>query len=341
MFHMSNDSHLFRTRKELEREGYRLVGNRFERGSSVYLPLYEAKMIWQFDHRFGTYEGVSSRSSTHLPNLTPEHHADPACLPLPWYWVPAEEVEARLGHWKRGWLLGFRDIARATDERTAIFSLLPRVGVGHTMPLLLVGEPSLPTALCSLTCSLNTLASDWVARQKMGGMHLTYNYLEQLPVLPPAAYTPADLLFIVPRALELVYTAWDVLPFAADLWQEADGGLRAAILRQHEENAAVTGGHPWRPPAWAAPAPGGFELPPFRWDEERRARLRAELDAYYARLYGLDERDLRYILDPQDVHGPDFPGETFRVLKEKELREYGEYRTRRLVLESWRALVPA
>jgi hypothetical protein len=33
--------------------------------------------------------------------------------------------------------------------------------------------------------------------------------------------------------------------------------------------------------------------------------------------------------------GPDFPGETFRVLKEKEEREYGEYRTRRLVLEAW------
>ena len=44
---------------------------------------------------------------------------------------------------------------------------------------------------------------------------------------------------------------------------------------------------------------------------------------------------LRYILDPQDVYGPDFPGETFRVLKEKEIRQFGEYRTRRLVLEAW------
>ncbi|KFD40280.1 hypothetical protein AT05_01240 [Schleiferia thermophila str. Yellowstone] len=63
--------------------------------------------------------------------------------------------------------------------------------------------------------------------------------------------------------------------------------------------------------------------------------LKAELDALYARLYGLTTEELRYILDPQDVYGPDFPGETFRVLKEKEIRQFGEYRTKRLVLEAW------
>ena len=75
--------------------------------------------------------------------------------------------------------------------------------------------------------------------------------------------------------------------------------------------------------------------PPFRWNDERRARIRAELDARIARLYGLTRDELRYILDPADVYGPDFPGETFRVLKEKEQPMYGEYRTRRLVLEAW------
>ena len=52
-------------------------------------------------------------------------------------------------------------------------------------------------------------------------------------------------------------------------------------------------------------------------------------------LYGLERDDLCYILDPQDLHGEDFPGETFRVLKEKEIRKYGEYQTRRLVLEAY------
>jgi hypothetical protein len=80
-----------------------------------------------------------------------------------------------------------------------------------------------------------------------------------------------------------------------------------------------------------------IECGPFRWDDPsgRRAHLRAELDAYYARLYGLTRDELRYILDPKEVQGEDFPGETFRVLKEKEVKQFGEYRTRRLVLEGW------
>jgi hypothetical protein len=72
-----------------------------------------------------------------------------------------------------------------------------------------------------------------------------------------------------------------------------------------------------------------------RWDETWREFLWTELDAWFARAYGLTRDELRYILDPADVHGPDFLGETFRVLKEKETAKFGEYRTRRLVLEAW------
>jgi hypothetical protein len=70
-------------------------------------------------------------------------------------------------------------------------------------------------------------------------------------------------------------------------------------------------------------------------DPERRSLLRAALDACYARLYGLGRDDLRYILDPENLMGKDYPSETFRVLKEKEIAEYGEFRTQRPVLETW------
>jgi hypothetical protein len=63
--------------------------------------------------------------------------------------------------------------------------------------------------------------------------------------------------------------------------------------------------------------------------------LRAELDAYFAHLYGLSRDELRYVLDPANVYGPDYPSETFRVLKEHEIKEFGEYRTQRLVLGAW------
>lgn len=321
-------------------------------GGEGYLPLYEAKMIWHYDHRYGTYEGVRDRSSTQLPTPNERQHADPHFVVQPWYWVPAEEVQAHLGEWQRGWLLGFRNVARSTDERTAIFSLLPRVGVGNSLPVLLPSNISAPF-VAGLVANFSTLPFDWVVRQKLAGVNMNFFYVEQLPVLPPEAYTPEDLRFIVPRVLELVYTSWDMKPFADDVWREADEGLRA-VIRPH-------------PPTPSPAALGeGFPFPSFTWNEERRAILRAELDAYYARLYGLTRKQLRYILDPADLTEREledildpreevadplepagyatraaastFPGETFRVLKEKEIRQFGEYRTRRLVLEAWEKL---
>jgi hypothetical protein len=218
---------------------------------------------------------------------------------------------ALLDHWmdqrSPRWLMGWRNITNATNERTVIASVVPRVGVGHSLPLLFTRQTSvLNAALLGNWCSVTF---DYVARTKVGGTNLTYGYLKQFPVLPPDRYTPADLAFIVPRVLELTYTAHDLKAWADDL-------------------------------AAFDPRPVSERGRPFPWNPERRARLRAELDAYYARLYGLTRDELRYILDPADVMGPDYPSETFRVLKEGEIRVYGEYRTRRLVLEAWDRLFP-
>lgn len=212
----------------------------------------------------------------------------------------------------------FRDVTNATNERTSIFTVLPTAGVGHTAPLAFLQTKS--SLAAAFIANANSLAFDYVARQKIGGMHMTYGFLRQLPVLPPTAYTLADLAFIVLRVLELTYTAWDLAPFAQDILVEVG-------------TETWNRWFPHNPVSLSPPLP--LSPSPFKWDEERRALLRAELDAYYARLYGLNEEELRYILDPTDVYGPDFPGETFRVLKEKEMRQYGEYRTRRLVLEVW------
>jgi hypothetical protein len=125
---------------------------------------------------------------------------------------------------------------------------------------------------------------------------MNFFIVKQLPLLPPGSFEETDIRFVASRVLELVYSAWDTKPFAEDL--------------------GCSGG-------------------PFRWDAERRARLRAELDAYYAHLYRLTRDELRYILDPKDVLGEDFPSETFRVLKEKEQKDSGEYRTQQLVLAAY------
>jgi hypothetical protein len=203
------------------------------------------------------------------------------------------------------WLMGWRDICRSTDERTVIASVVPRVGVGDKFLLMFPKQPVGYTA--AFLGNLNSLCFDYVARQKVGGTSLKYFTMKQLVGLPPDRYTDADLAFIVPRVLELTYTAHDLAAWGEDL-------------------------------AAYDPRPSHERGRPFPWDPARRALLRAELDAYYARLYGLTRDELRYILDPADVMGPDYPSETFRVLRANEIRTYGEYRTRRLVLEAWDAM---
>ncbi|MNR59940.1 hypothetical protein D3C85_1813070 [compost metagenome] len=78
----------------------------------------------------------------------------------------------------------------------------------------------------------------------------------------------------------------------------------------------------------------GYSGAPFSFDPDRRCCLQAELDAYFAYLYGLNRSELAFILDPESAK-PGYPSETFSVLKRYEIREFGEYRTKNLVLEAW------
>jgi len=117
-----------------------------------------------------------------------------------------------------------------------------------------------------LYANLCSFSLDYAARQKVGGTHLNFLQLKQLPILPPSTYlkeaawqagtTIRD--WILPRVVELVYTARDIEPFARDV---------------------------------------GYDGPPFRWDPFRRFQLRCELDAAFFHLYGLSRDDAGHILD--------------------------------------------
>ena len=283
MFHTSNDSGLF-----------------YDSLNHGLVPLYEAKMIWHYDHRFASYElkGIlPGKGGRGLPELPLELHQNPNFSITPRYWLSEDEVENRIPkYWTNRWFVCFRNITSAKLERTAVFSIIPRGGVADTAPVIYFQGLSSNKLMCCFLANANSMIFDFVTRQKVSGTHMNFYFVKQLPVLSPSSYSETNIEFIVPRVLELVYTAFDLKAFAED-------------MDYHGE--------------------------PFAWDEDRRSLLRAELDAYYAKLYGLSREELRYVLDPEEVYGPDFPGETFRVLKEKEIKLYGEYRTRRLVLEAW------
>lgn len=257
LFNMASDSHLFRTAAELEAEGFWLgAGNVWTRGEEQYLPLYEAKMIHQFDHRYASaIVGESRLINTQASEIVGEAmKRDPAFSPMPRYWVPGHEVR-----WDALYMLGFRDIARATDVRTCIAAIVPRSAVGHKLPII---RPSSGSVVCFLA-NLNSIALDYVARNKVSSTSVAFFVVEQLPILPPSTYAAdfhgtrlAD--FIAPRVLELCYTAHDLAGLAEDL---------------------------------------GYDGPPFAWDAERRLHLRCQLDALYFILYGLSRDEAGEVLE--------------------------------------------
>jgi hypothetical protein len=336
MFHMSNDSHLF-----------------YDESAPDRLPLYEAKMMHQFDHRWAAYTGSGKTADVSL-----EQKRNVNFVVNPRYWVAKNEALKRLAGEDDTtkaenrdnkkpipkWLMGWRGITNATNERTLITAVMPITAIGNSITIATFENSSDQKSPALLYANFNALVFDYVARQKIGGTNLNFFYIMQFPVLPPYRYSSEDIDFIVPRALELTYTARDLIPFAEDLWDSADQKLRRLFLRQRQgEKAAAFDEFTRRDTAdlnEGGALPDGQAglaaiLPPFVFDPERRSLLRAGLDARYARLYGLTREDLQYILDPASLMGPDYPSETFRVLKEKEIAEYGEYRTKSLVLEAW------
>ena len=193
------------------------------------------------------------------------------------------------------WLQVFRGITGATDERTVITDNIAGSGAGNSAPVISY-ERSKAIASALVLANLNSLALDWVARLSVGGVNMNFFIVKQLPVLPPEAYlgnTPVGHTWaelIVRRVLELTYTAWDLQSFAQDL---------------------------------------GYEGEPFSWNEDRRHRLKCELDAIFTHMYHLDRDDLEWILDAPT------PSASFPGLKRNEMQQFGEYRTQRYVLQAY------
>jgi hypothetical protein len=266
MFHMTNDSALFRSVSECERAGAALDGNVFRHPDGrASLPLYEGKMVGAYDHRAAdvVISPTALIRQGQPDYLDTRQHQDPARLPIPRYWVSSTEVDARLTD-DQTWLLGFCLVTSPTNERSVVTAILPRSGVGHSMAV--ISSTAGSRRLLGLSACLSSSVLDFVARQKMGGVNLSFFIVEQLPVLLPETYEqPAPWCSDValgdwmrPRVLELTYTAWDLTGFAKDL---------------------------------------GYSGPPFAWDEERRNLLRAELDACFFHLYGIGRDDVAYIMD--------------------------------------------
>ena len=464
MFHMANDSHRFHTREHLEADGWEPTGNVFRKDGAEYLPLYEAKMIHHFDHRWASYRVEGSKEVA--ADVTHQEKEDSSFTVLPRYWIAAREVHLRtadlpkrllsalrernsdvtvlavcrllfidslrrdsngsvdaaiakvfpawiefaeqhpaarsLAPTQMGlcgsspasieplgpsylpaepidkiesgpssstawyavdsfalrqsfasfeqygellnsvpslrtaeevlafaeellirasprWLMGWRDITRSVEKRTTIADIIPFAAVGHKF--LLMFPSTTARRVAALLGSLNSFVFDFIVRQKISGASLPYFTMKQIAVLPPDAFSGAELEFMVPRVLELLYTGEELRDFARDC---------------------------------------GWEGPPFRWDEARRFLLRCELDAalFYLYLPADENGDWRPARRSDDCPHDETPEQlaelkrhfptprdavacildTFPGVRREDEANHGEYRTKRTILDIYDAM---
>lgn len=309
MLNMTDDSYLFRSSSDLVAQGWTLHdGTLVKESHDSYGPLYEAKMFHQYDHRWATHKIDDA------VDIPLEEKKSPDVVALPRHWVPLTTLTTpKEQKWNHGWLLAYRDITNTTNERTVIAAILPRVPLANTAKLIYPGE-SVRTSVCSLVSNLSGFALDYFARQKIAGTHLTLGYLQQIPVLAPTIFQTANTWngqintindWLLPRVLELTYTAWDLEAFAADC---------------------------------------GWSGPPFRWDEERRFLLRCELDAAFFHLYLGPQSEWQQQPEaltrafPTPRHAVSYIMDTFPIVKRKDETKHGHYRTQQTILQIYDAL---
>jgi hypothetical protein len=252
MFSLTDANRAYETATTLKAMGAARAEGCWMSGDAQYLPLYSGKYIYQFSHRYATAEADGVRA------VRDEELRKPEFTIATEYWVARDEVARLLsGKTTRRWLLCFRNVTNATNERTTIAAVVPWSGTETTCRNIYLGIQRFDLVACLLG-NLNAIPLDYVARQKTGATHLASAIAYQLPVVPPNAYEAAHVKYIVPRVMELTYTSWDLQSFARDC---------------------------------------GYDGPPFKWDEARRSVLRCELDAAYFHLYGIERADVDYIMD--------------------------------------------
>lgn len=182
MFNAGDDSNLFERKDTLERQGLELEGNLFKLNAEVnYVPVYESKMVNQYDHRFATYRDVSkSKVKDKKPREMTADEKDAGERALPPYWIDIDQYNDK---WNNDeWHIAIRNVTNATNRRTVISTILPAVASEHSINHML--RCDVEQALVLVSC-LNSYVLDYVARQKIGGENLSHYILKQLPAPTP------------------------------------------------------------------------------------------------------------------------------------------------------------
>ncbi|MBW6474129.1 MAG: hypothetical protein K0B14_13470, partial [Anaerolineaceae bacterium] len=330
MFHMTNDSGLFQMDSQLTSSGNVLVGNVFKNETKKWLPLYESKMFHQYNHRFGTYKGFKKKPDKRLNKL---NLTDPKELAIPWYWVDEAEIKNRISDFNNNYMMSYRVITNSsTNARTGMFTLLPMCALGNSASIIQTSVSPLKSLI--LLSLLNSYVVDFIIRQKIGGANLSNYIVEQLAILPPDKFDVEISKFIIPKIFELLFTAIDILDTPKTIWREIDSDTRKMINSQWLDNIANTSVHKleeFSPKIKYLASIDDYlqdtqNFPPFFWNDDRRFQIQCELDALFGHLYNLTRDEFAFILD------------SFPIIRNYDLADYGDYRTKQIILEKFDAL---
>lgn len=300
-----------RTRSQLEEnEGAVPVElNRFQTKNDIWLPVYEGKMVQAYDHRAAgvRIEEKNVIRKAQKDILLSEEKSDPSRYPTPRYYICRSDTP-----WVNSdeWTVAFKETTDTTVARTMIATVLPLCGAATTVPVLsLKDDVEDRSSVASVVlANLNSIPFDYVARQKVPGIHINWYVLEQMPIIPFdeirqtnfGAVCAWDLICKI--VLELTYTAHDLAPFARDMG--------------HVDESS------------------GEILDPFEWNDERRFRLKTKIDAVYFHLYGIFDPENREqsIYDIRHIYS------TFDTIERREVKNHGRYLSRDLAIAYCNAL---
>jgi hypothetical protein len=286
-------------------------------------PVYEGKYTYVYDHRFATFSPNDPKGA--LVDASETQRQNPDFVITPQFWMRASDLAEHIKGigWNRRWFLSFHDIANPNNERTSIFAVVPFSAVGNSSPVF-TGDLSALSACCLLAAG-NSYAFDFVTRRRIVSRHLNFFILNQLPIpreecfIEPCMWAGLPNIalrdWLIPRVLELTYTAWDLREFARDC---------------------------------------GFAGPPFRWDDARRFLLRSELDAAFFHLYLPADPHGQWLAAtteppvdlirlaqcfPKPRDAVSYIMDTFPIVRRKDEENYnGDYRTKRTILEIYDAM---
>ncbi len=264
MINPTDDSDLFKTKEELLSEGHSLHDLTHFTSESIYHPVFEAKQIHQYNHRYNSYEGIEPEkrfgTKTNTTQPTIKQLSDAKYEVEPRYWLSKEDLHSFIENkTEYSWLIGYRDITNiSTNRRTTICSIVPLVGMVDPLRCIYIGKDSTAKDALILISNLNSFVFDYCSRQKLSGSHLAIFILKQLPIISVKQISERVCRIIIKNTFELSYTSHSLDSFANSLMKDAK---------------------------------------PFEWNEKERFQLQCELDAIYAHLYGLEKEEMNYILE--------------------------------------------